>query len=181
MCARIGAAAGLGAGSSRLCFRWPPRRANHVMIGAVDAANEGSLRFHERMGFERVAEFKEVGHKFGRWLRISSSCSASSMRRAARARARRGPSRQALDHGDMDPGVLGARVAYPIQMNWGTLTPMARLEYSHAFVAVIPRHWAMPILAASRLCAVRHDRHARPLHGRFHATRRNRRRAEPRS
>jgi uncharacterized protein with beta-barrel porin domain len=33
----------------------------------------------------------------------------------------------------MDPGVLGARVAYPIQMNWGTLTPMARLEYSHAF------------------------------------------------
>jgi L-amino acid N-acyltransferase len=40
----------------------------HVMIGAVDAANEGSIRFHERLGFERVARFKEVGHKFGRWL-----------------------------------------------------------------------------------------------------------------
>jgi L-amino acid N-acyltransferase len=40
----------------------------HVMIGAVDAANEGSIRFHERLGFERVAHFKEVGHKFGRWL-----------------------------------------------------------------------------------------------------------------
>jgi L-amino acid N-acyltransferase len=40
----------------------------HVMIGAIDAANEGSLRFHERLGFQRVAHFKEVGHKFGRWL-----------------------------------------------------------------------------------------------------------------
>jgi len=40
----------------------------HVMIGAVDAANEGSLRFHERLGFAPVAHFREVGHKFGRWL-----------------------------------------------------------------------------------------------------------------
>ncbi|MEO8133643.1 MAG: N-acetyltransferase family protein [Betaproteobacteria bacterium] len=40
----------------------------HVMIGGVDAANAGSLRMHERLGFERVAHFREVGHKFGRWL-----------------------------------------------------------------------------------------------------------------
>jgi L-amino acid N-acyltransferase len=40
----------------------------HVMIGGVDAANTGSLRFHERLGFEKVALFREVGHKFGRWL-----------------------------------------------------------------------------------------------------------------
>jgi L-amino acid N-acyltransferase len=40
----------------------------HVMIGAIDAANDGSLRFHERLGFRRVAHFTEVGHKFGRWL-----------------------------------------------------------------------------------------------------------------
>jgi L-amino acid N-acyltransferase YncA len=40
----------------------------HVMIGAIDAANEGSLRFHEKLGFKRAAHFKEVGHKFGRWL-----------------------------------------------------------------------------------------------------------------
>jgi phosphinothricin acetyltransferase len=40
----------------------------HVMIGAIDAANNGSLRFHERLGFQPVAHFKEVGHKFGRWL-----------------------------------------------------------------------------------------------------------------
>jgi phosphinothricin acetyltransferase len=40
----------------------------HVMIGAVDAANEGSVRFHERLGFVRVGCFKEVGRKFDRWL-----------------------------------------------------------------------------------------------------------------
>jgi phosphinothricin acetyltransferase len=40
----------------------------HVMIAGVDADNAGSLRFHERLGFERVAHFKEVGFKFDRWL-----------------------------------------------------------------------------------------------------------------
>ena len=40
----------------------------HVLVAGVDAENEGSLRFHERLGFERVAHFKEVGFKFGRWL-----------------------------------------------------------------------------------------------------------------
>jgi L-amino acid N-acyltransferase len=40
----------------------------HVMIGGIDAANEASIRFHERLGFQRVAHFREVGHKFGRWL-----------------------------------------------------------------------------------------------------------------
>ena len=40
----------------------------HVMIAGVDAENEASIRFHERLGFERVARFKQVGYKFGRWL-----------------------------------------------------------------------------------------------------------------
>jgi L-amino acid N-acyltransferase YncA len=40
----------------------------HVMIGGIDAANQGSLRFHERLGFQRVAHFRQVGRKFGRWL-----------------------------------------------------------------------------------------------------------------
>lgn len=40
----------------------------HVMIGGIDAANDASIRFHERLGFEKVAHCKEVGHKFGRWL-----------------------------------------------------------------------------------------------------------------
>lgn len=40
----------------------------HVMIAGVDAANLPSLRFHERLGFTRVAHFREVGFKFERWL-----------------------------------------------------------------------------------------------------------------
>jgi phosphinothricin acetyltransferase len=38
------------------------------MIGGIDAANDGSLRLHEQLGFKRVAHFREVGRKFGRWL-----------------------------------------------------------------------------------------------------------------
>lgn len=40
----------------------------HVMVGGIDAASAASLRLHERLGFEQVAHFREVGHKFGRWL-----------------------------------------------------------------------------------------------------------------
>jgi phosphinothricin acetyltransferase len=40
----------------------------HVMIAGVDADNDASLRFHERLGFSRVAHLHEVGFKFGRWL-----------------------------------------------------------------------------------------------------------------
>ena len=43
----------------------------HVMIGGVDADNTASLRFHERLGFEKVAHFKQVGFKFGRWLDLT--------------------------------------------------------------------------------------------------------------
>jgi phosphinothricin acetyltransferase len=40
----------------------------HVMIAGVDAENQASLRFHERLGFVRVGHFREVGFKFDRWL-----------------------------------------------------------------------------------------------------------------
>jgi phosphinothricin acetyltransferase len=40
----------------------------HVMIAGIDADNAGSIRFHERLGFDKVAHMKQVGFKFGRWL-----------------------------------------------------------------------------------------------------------------
>ena len=40
----------------------------HVMIGAIDGENDGSIRFHQRHGFVEVARIHEVGFKFGRWL-----------------------------------------------------------------------------------------------------------------
>jgi phosphinothricin acetyltransferase len=61
---------GQGAGSALLRALIPRATAlgKHVMVGGIDADNTLSLRFHERLGFERVAHFKQVGFKFGRFL-----------------------------------------------------------------------------------------------------------------
>ena len=40
----------------------------HVMIGAVDGSNVGSIRFHERIGFVEQGRLDQVGWKNGRWL-----------------------------------------------------------------------------------------------------------------
>lgn len=40
----------------------------HVMVGAIDADNRGSIEFHERLGFVEVARMPQVGRKFDRWL-----------------------------------------------------------------------------------------------------------------
>lgn len=42
----------------------------HIMVGAVDGENEGSLRFHDRLGFTRSAKLAQVGRKFDRWLDV---------------------------------------------------------------------------------------------------------------
>jgi phosphinothricin acetyltransferase len=39
-----------------------------VMIAGVDGTNEGSVRFHESVGFRTVAHLPGVGEKFGRRL-----------------------------------------------------------------------------------------------------------------
>ncbi|MNE50515.1 N-acyltransferase YncA [compost metagenome] len=40
----------------------------HVMIGAIDAENSGSITFHEKFGFKVVGTIREVGYKFDHWL-----------------------------------------------------------------------------------------------------------------
>ncbi len=45
-------------------------RGLHVIIAAIDASNEASLRLHAKHGFQKVAHFREVGFKFGRWLDV---------------------------------------------------------------------------------------------------------------
>lgn len=44
------------------------RRGVHVVVGAVDSENEGSLAFHRALGFTEVGRMPEVGRKFDRWL-----------------------------------------------------------------------------------------------------------------
>jgi L-amino acid N-acyltransferase YncA len=43
----------------------------HTAIGGVALPNEASVRLHERLGFQRVAYFKEVGFKQQRWIDVA--------------------------------------------------------------------------------------------------------------
>jgi phosphinothricin acetyltransferase len=60
--------AGVGSALMRQIIDAARRQQKHVLIAGVDAENAASIRFHERLGFERVAHFRQVGFKFGRWL-----------------------------------------------------------------------------------------------------------------
>ena len=40
----------------------------HVMLGALDAANAGSIALHEGLGFQKVGLMPQAGYKFGRYL-----------------------------------------------------------------------------------------------------------------
>ncbi|MDO5646610.1 GNAT family N-acetyltransferase [Paracoccus sp. (in: a-proteobacteria)] len=40
----------------------------HAMIAAIEARNTGSIRLHQRFGFEKAGVFPQVGTKFGGWL-----------------------------------------------------------------------------------------------------------------
>ena len=61
---------GRGVGTALLTALFPRAAAlnKHVMIGGVDAANAAAIRFHERLGFEKAGQLREVGYKFDRWL-----------------------------------------------------------------------------------------------------------------
>ncbi|GAB2804285.1 GNAT family N-acetyltransferase [Comamonas piscis] len=43
----------------------------HALVGAIDAANAGSIALHERLGFKSVGLMPQVGFKFGRWLDLA--------------------------------------------------------------------------------------------------------------
>jgi L-amino acid N-acyltransferase len=43
----------------------------HLMVGAIDAANTGSIEMHRRLGFEPAGVLKEAGYKFDRWLDLA--------------------------------------------------------------------------------------------------------------
>jgi phosphinothricin acetyltransferase len=43
---------------------------HHALIAGCCTESVGSIALHESLGFERVAEFREVGRKFERWLDV---------------------------------------------------------------------------------------------------------------
>lgn len=46
-------------------------RGIHVAIGGAALPNEASVALHEKLGFERVATFREVGFKHNRWIDVA--------------------------------------------------------------------------------------------------------------
>ena len=42
----------------------------HAVIGGVSLPNEASARLHEKMGFKKIAQFEQVGYKFGKWIDV---------------------------------------------------------------------------------------------------------------
>lgn len=45
-------------------------RGIHAAMGGIALPNAASVALHERFGFEKVAHFREVGYKLGRWIDV---------------------------------------------------------------------------------------------------------------
>ena len=67
------AAHGRGAGSAlyRLLLTELTARGLHLAIGGITQPNQASVALHEKFGFEKVAHFRQVGRKFGRWIDVA--------------------------------------------------------------------------------------------------------------
>jgi len=42
----------------------------HAVIGGISLPNEASIALHEKLGFEKIGQFREVGYKFDRWIDV---------------------------------------------------------------------------------------------------------------
>jgi len=42
----------------------------HRVMGGIALPNQPSVALHEKLGFKKVAQFEEVGRKFGRWIDV---------------------------------------------------------------------------------------------------------------
>ena len=42
----------------------------HAAIGGISLPNEASIALHEKFGFEKIGQFREVGYKFNKWIDV---------------------------------------------------------------------------------------------------------------
>lgn len=42
----------------------------HAVVAGISLPNDASVLFHEKFGFKKVAHFREVGYKLGRWVDV---------------------------------------------------------------------------------------------------------------
>lgn len=64
---------GRGLGEAMMAVLIERARANgvHVLVGGIDASNQGSIRLHEKLGFVHAGTIRQAGFKFGRWLDLA--------------------------------------------------------------------------------------------------------------
>lgn len=62
---------GLGSLLYRELIHQLRERQIHCAIGGIAQPNIASTALHQTLGFEKVAEFKEVGYKFDRWINVA--------------------------------------------------------------------------------------------------------------
>jgi phosphinothricin acetyltransferase len=65
-------ATGRGLGTQLYADLFPQLAARglHALMGGITLPNEASVALHEKFGMRKVAQFDEVGFKFGRWLPV---------------------------------------------------------------------------------------------------------------
>jgi L-amino acid N-acyltransferase len=61
---------GFGRALIEVLFPYAAAMGMHRMIAHLDAEASASLRLHEKLGFEMVGTFSEVGHVKGRWVSV---------------------------------------------------------------------------------------------------------------
>ena len=42
-----------------------------TLVAGIDAANEGSIKMHEKIGFKHSGTVTKAGFKFGKWLDLA--------------------------------------------------------------------------------------------------------------
>jgi phosphinothricin acetyltransferase len=62
---------GIGTALYQKLFAEISQRDFHVIIAGISLPNDASVKLHEKFGFEKVAHFREVGFKFGRWIDVA--------------------------------------------------------------------------------------------------------------
>ena len=62
---------GIGSRLYRAIIQDVRGRGIHCLIGGAALPNEASVALHEKLGFEKVAQFRQVGFKFGRWIDVA--------------------------------------------------------------------------------------------------------------
>ena len=62
---------GLGRGLMQALIGYGRAAEVHIMVAAIEAGNQASIKLHRELGFSEPQIMPQVGQKFGRWLDLA--------------------------------------------------------------------------------------------------------------